>query len=76
MPITLHLTATGEAGLHVGVKFEFPNEDALRRALQQTSPLFLAQARTGEVYLNTLDWRIGVAKVQRTEDGGRRTESR
>jgi hypothetical protein len=61
--ITLHLTATGDAGLHVGIKFEFPNEDALRRALEQTSPLFLMQG-TGEVYLNTFDWRIGGAKIQ------------
>jgi hypothetical protein len=76
MPITLHLTAGDGAGLQVGIKLEFPDEDALRRALQQTAPLFLAQARTGEVYLNTMDWKIGVAKVQRTEEGARRMESR
>jgi hypothetical protein len=49
--------------LHVGIKFEFNNEDELRQALENAVPIIATKALT-TVYVNTLDWKFGIAKVQ------------
>ncbi len=61
--VTLHLTAGDGKALHVGIRFEFDNEDQLKRALERAVPIIATTAMT-TVYLNTLSWKFGVAKVQ------------
>jgi len=64
--IELHLQATDGKGLHVGIKFEFKTENDLRRALQYAVP-HLNIHGIATVYLNTLQWNFGIAKVEQNE---------
>ena len=66
MKYEVHVDATDNAGVHVSIALEFATLDAMRQALEQSVPHMLTHG-TATVILNSLDWKLGIAKVQQNK---------
>ena len=61
--VTLSITASDGAALHVAIQVDYQNELDFKKALEAAIPSLLTKG-VGTVHINTTNFKIGVAKVQ------------